>query len=212
MFTGIIEHQGLIRKKTASCLQIEAKAILVGQLALGLSISVNGVCLTVSQRPTQTTFAVDVMPETLRKTMLGSLKLNSLVNLELPLKVTDRLAGHLVQGHIDGTAAIKNIKPLGNSYIFTFAAPKKLLKYLAVKGSVAINGISLTLIKVTVDGFTVGIIPHTWKQTMLKDVKAGDLVNVEVDILAKYTYKFIQHLLASPTGRSGKVLDLLKHF
>ena len=192
MFTGIIEHQGIIQKKSAFRLYIKVRATLAEQLFLGASIAVNGVCLTVSKIPIQKTFAVEVMPETLRRTMLGRLALNSLVNLELPLKASGRFAGHMVQGHIDGRATIKKIKPLGNSRIFYFTAPRQLLKYMVTKGSVAINGISLTLMAVTADGFSVGIIPHTWKQTMLKYTAVGQAVNVEVDILAKYIYKFIK--------------------
>ena len=196
MFTGIIEYQGFIQKKTASHLRIKAEARLVRQLVLGASIAVNGVCLTVSKIPAETVFIVDVMPETLRRTMLGSLKLDSLVNLELPLKANGRLAGHIVQGHIDGTATIKGIKRVGNSHIFDFTAPKKLLKYMIEKGSVAINGISLTLIEVTDGSFTVGIIPYTWQHTMFKYARVGDAVNIEVDILAKYIHKFVRPFIA----------------
>lgn len=192
MFTGIIEYQGFIKKKTASRLYIETEVMLMKQLVLGASIAVNGVCLTVSKIPSRTTCIVDVMPETLLRTMLGKLTLNSAVNLELPLKASGRFAGHIVQGHIDGTAVIEEIERVGNSYVFHFATSKKLLQYMIEKGSVAINGVSLTLIEVTDDGFAVGIIPYTRQHTMFKYAKAGDIVNVEVDVLAKYAFKFIK--------------------
>ncbi len=190
MFTGIIQQQGVVKRKTAARLHIEAAAVLVEQLALGESIAVNGVCLTVSKIPAMTVFVVDVMQETLRRTTFGNLKPDIPVNLELPMRVDGRFGGHIVQGHVDGTAKIIRIQRNGNSRIITFAAPEKLLKYMAEKGSVAIDGISLTLIDVDDTGFSVGIIPHTRDRTTLARAAVGDMVNVEVDMLAKYVYKF----------------------
>jgi len=190
MFTGIIRHQGVVKKRTAARLCIEAAPELVGQLTVGESIAVNGVCLTVSKFPSATAFVADVMPETLRRTTLGRLRSKSPVNLELPLKVGGRFGGHLVQGHMDGTAVIKRIRRSGNSRVISFAAPEELRKYMVEKGSVAIDGISLSIVKVGDDGFSVGIIPHTKDRTTLAYVAVGDEVNVEVDIVAKYVHKF----------------------
>lgn len=192
MFTGIITNQGTILKRTAASLSVKADTKIVSRLALGGSIAINGVCLTASQLLSNQKFIVEVMPETFKKTMLGQLKINDTVNLELPVKANGLLAGHIVQGHIDNTAVITSIKRAGNSRIFNFTASKTLLDYLVEKGSVAVNGISLTLIKVTAKGFSVGIIPHTWEYTALKSAQAGDKVNIELDILAKYIYKFIK--------------------
>jgi riboflavin synthase len=191
MFTGIIENQGIVEKKSASSLKIKAHHKLIKQLNLGVSISVNGACLTVRKIPSKTSFEADVMPETFKKTMLGKLTAGSIVNLELPLKANGRFGGHIVQGHVDGTATVKTIKQQGNSRIINFIAPKKLLEFMVEKGSVAINGISLTLIEVTDKSFSVGIIPHTWENTMLKSLKVKDEVNIELDILAKYINKLL---------------------
>ncbi|MBF8247453.1 MAG: ribE [Bacteroidetes bacterium] len=195
MFTGIITYQGIIQKKTASKLRIKAEPKLLGQLVPGVSIAVNGVCLTISKIPNDSLFEVDVMPETMKRTMLGSLRLHDTVNLELSVKANSRLAGHIVQGHIDGTATIKSIKREGNSRVFSFTTPRQLLKYMVEKGSVAVNGISLTLIEVTDRHFTVGIIPFTRTHTMFRYARVGDSVNIEVDILAKYVYKLVQPLI-----------------
>ncbi len=190
MFTGIIQQQGVIKKKTAAYLQIEAAARLVEQLSLGESIAVDGVCLTVSKIPTPTTFTADVMSETARRTTLGNLRVGGCVNLELPMKADGRFGGHMVQGHIDGTATLRSIRHSGNSHIFSFDTDESLLAYMVEKGSVAINGISLTVISVSGGGFSVGIIPHTKKRTTLARAEVGGVVNVEVDMVAKYIYKF----------------------
>ena len=192
MFTGIIEYQGVVEKKSSSDIRFKADAELIKQLSLGASVSINGVCLTVSGMRPKTGFDVNIMPETFKKTALGLLEIGTVVNLELPLKANGRFDGHIVQGHVDGTAIIKNIKSEGNSRIINFLASKKLLDFMVEKGSVAINGISLTLIEVTNKGFSVGIIPHTWEHTMLKYSKAKDEMNIEVDLLAKYIKKFIK--------------------
>ncbi|MEK7156461.1 MAG: riboflavin synthase [Patescibacteria group bacterium] len=196
MFTGIIHHQGVFKKKSAGRLYIEAAAGLVGELALGESIAVNGVCLTVSGIAPRATFLADVMPETLRRTTLGGLKPGSPVNLELPLKAGGHFGGHIVQGHVDGTAIIKCIRRSGNSRVISFSAPDALRKYMVEKGSVAIDGISLTLIEVNDDGFSVGVIPHTKSCTTLASAAVGDAVNVETDVVAKYVHKFSRPLFA----------------
>ena len=193
MFTGIIEWKGIIKKKTASCLQVEAEAKFVRHLSIGASVAVDGACLTIADIPSKTVFVVDVMRETLQRTSLKNLKQNSPVNLELSLRVGSRLGGHIIQGHIDGTATIKSIRRSGGSCVFYFTAPAKLLRYIVEKGSVAVNGVSLTLINVTKHGFSIGVIPHTGINTALSSAKVGDTVNIEVDILAKYVEKLINH-------------------
>ena len=191
MFTGIIEHQGTVKKKTATRLHVEATAGLIEQLTIGASIAVNGVCLTISKIPTETVFAFDVMSETLRRTTLGGLKLNAAVNLELPLRIGGHFGGHIVQGHADGTATITRIRRSGNSRVISFAAPEKILNHMVEQGSIAIDGVSLTLLKVSDTGFSIGIIPNTKDRTTLTHATVGLEVNVETDIVAKYVHKFI---------------------
>ena len=161
---------------------------MIKQVKNGDSVAVNGVCLTVIDKRADL-FQVEVMPETLKRTALGGLKSGDIVNLELAMKAADRFAGHIVQGHIDGVATVKSIKQKGNSRLFTFEVPKQLGRYIVEKGSVAVNGISLTVIDTNNKTFTVGIIPYTWRHTMLSSAKVGDRVNIEVDILAKYLEK-----------------------
>src|SRR3989344_7082000 len=192
MFTGIIEQQGILQKKTAGRLHVRAEAGFIKQLSRGASVAVNGTCLTVSDIPTKTIFMADVMPETSRRTTLGSLKPDSPVNLELPLKVDGRLGGHIVQGHVDGTARILDIREEKNSRIITFGVPQRLSRYVAEKGSIIVNGVALTVIKSDGKTCTVGIIPHTWKQTTFRSLSKGDLVNIELDILAKYVLRHLQ--------------------
>ncbi len=185
MFTGIITDLGTVKEKTASNLQIKTSSDLLKKLSLGTSIAVNGICLTVVAKD-KSTFTIDFMPETAMKTNIQYLNPEDKVNLELPATAETLLSGHIVQGHIDGTSKIISIVKKGNSYLFAFSFPKSLKKYLVDKGSISINGISLTIISVTTDEFTVGIIPHTWEQTMLHQAQVGDFVNLEVDVLAKY--------------------------
>lgn len=192
MFTGIISHLGKVKEKTASKLVITTSTDLLSQLSLGMSVAVDGICLTVVALD-ETSFSIDFMPETAEKTNIQKLKLSDEVNLELPATPTTLLAGHVVQGHVDGVGEIKAIKADGNSHIFTFGINENLSKYLIDKGSITVNGISLTVISVEKDFFTVGIIPHTWENTMLHNANVGDLVNLEVDALAKYIEKLIKH-------------------
>src|SRR3989344_3133973 len=198
MFTGIIEQQGTVQKRAKDRLFVESASTFIKELTLGASVAVNGVCLTVSDIPAKTVFAADVMPESLRRTTLGSLRQGRPVNLELPLKADGRFGVHIVQGHVDGTAKVTHVGRSDNSHIVSFSAPEELTKYMVEKGSVAIDGISLTLIEVDDGGFSVGIIPHTKGRTTFARVAAGDMVNVEVEIVAKYVHKcsrplFTQH-------------------
>lgn len=189
MFTGIITHIGKLVKKDASVFSFAADHSLIRQLEKGTSISVNGVCLTVLEKPVKDEFSVEIMPETEQKTMLQALKENDIVNLELPATITTFLSGHIVQGHVDTTAEILDIKKDGNSHLITFKIKPEFTKYIIEKGSITINGISLTIIDITDKQFSVGIIPYTWEHTMLHKTQQGDLVNIEVDVLAKYIEK-----------------------
>lgn len=189
MFTGIITHFGKVVKKENTVFTFSADASLIKHLEAGTSISVNGICLTVLEKPATDDFSVEVMPETQQKTNMSTLKEGDIVNVELPATPQTFLSGHIVQGHVDTTAEILDIKPEGNSHLFTFAINPEFTKYIIEKGSIAINGISLTVIAVNNDLFTVGIIPHTFKNTMLHKTQKGDLVNIEVDVLAKYIEK-----------------------
>jgi riboflavin synthase len=164
----------------------------ISKLKIGSSVAIDGVCLTVTKKTADTFFA-DVMPETWKKTMIGSLKKGNEVNLELPMKADGSLDGHIVQGHVDGIGTLKNIKKLKDSTILSFSTQREIAKYLVPKGSITINGISLTVIDIKRGQFSVGIIPHTWKNTMLHNLKKEDEVNLEVDVLAKHIYSYLHN-------------------
>jgi len=191
MFTGIITNLGKLQKKEKTIFTFTADNMLLKKLDKGASIAVNGICFTILQKPKGNSFSVEIMPETEEKTNIQYLQINDSVNLELPATADTFLSGHIVQGHVDQTVRIKNIKKVGNSYAFIFSLPSKLKKYMVKKGSITINGISLTIINIDKNSFSVGIIPHTWKNTMLSGAKIGDFVNIEVDVLAKYIEKLI---------------------
>lgn len=186
MFTGIIEEVGRLKSLSGGRIEISCEKIL-SDLKIGDSISVNGICLTVTDFA-ENFFAADVMPETFRRispTELGT------VNLERALKLGDRLGGHIVSGHIDGTGKILNIRAEGNAIVVTVAAEKNLLKQIAAKGSVALDGISLTVVESGEESFSVSMIPHTREVTNFKFKRTGSLVNIETDILAKYVEKLL---------------------
>lgn len=191
MFTGIITNLGKISKKEATKLSIKTNKELVEKLALGLSIAVDGICLTVVKF-SKDSFWLDFMPETEAKTNIKYLKAGDLVNLELPATTNTLFAGHIILGHVDGVSQLKTVTKRGNSRILKFSLPQNLSRYLVTKGSIAINGISLTVIEVGKNSFTVGIIPYTWNNTMLAHLKIGDFINIEVDILAKYLEKLLK--------------------
>jgi len=185
MFTGIIEDLGTVKKISKTQIAVETK---LDDIKIGDSVCFNGVCLTVSNFIISQfyNFTADVSEETFKKTNLGELKIGSIVNLERALKTDGRLGGHFVTGHVDGTGKILKIKKSGNSEIWQFSIPENLSKYIAEKGSAAIDGISLTTIEKKLDSFSTAIIPHTLKNTALKEKKIGDTVNLETDMLAKY--------------------------
>ncbi|MCK9219655.1 MAG: riboflavin synthase [Bacteroidales bacterium] len=194
MFTGIVEETGTVReiRMSAESLQlvIGAKAIME-DVKVGDSINTNGVCLTVISIETGG-FTVDVMPETLRRSNFQELKINSEVNLERALRLSDRLGGHWVSGHIDGTGKIQKRWQEGNAVWLSIMTAPELLRYVVEKGSVALDGISLTVVKVDQRSFSVSVIPHTRDITTLPGKKMGDSVNIECDILAKYLEKLFQ--------------------
>ncbi|MCL1989783.1 MAG: riboflavin synthase [Defluviitaleaceae bacterium] len=193
MFTGIIEEigtvTGLVNGTKSSRVTIRG-TVIFSDLKLGDSVSTNGVCLTVSAM-TNETFTADVMHETLNYTALKGLTSGTKVNLERAMRADGRFGGHLVSGHIDGTGTIRKITRDDNALIYNIATQSDIVKYVVKKGSIAIDGISLTVTHVDDLTFSVSIIPHTLQETILVDKKAGDVVNLEVDMLAKYIEKLL---------------------
>lgn len=193
MFTGLVAELGTVEQLKAinNSFELTVKASKVlNNLKLGDSVAVNGVCLTVV-RQDQWGFTADVMPETVRLTNIGLLHAGDRVNLERTLRLCDGLDGHIVSGHVEGLGTITSIKPEGIARVFTFEAPARLLKYILPKGSIAIDGISLTVIAVTSTGFAVSLIPHTSKETTLGFKGVGDKVNLETDIIGKYVERLL---------------------
>ncbi len=194
MFTGIVDEIGLfekrIRTKNKYQLLIKGKNVLP-LLKKGYSIAVNGVCLSVVTISSES-FSADVMPETLEKTNLKNIKIGSKINLELPVKVNDFLGGHIISGHIDGICKLKKIEQKNNARILEFDLDSDLSPYMVEKGSVALNGVSLTLFNVSKNAFKVSLIPETLQSTNLNDIKIGDVINIETDILGKYVFKMMQ--------------------
>ena len=189
MYTGIVEEMGTVRRLNQApnrCeLELTASKVLEGT-AIGDSIAVNGVCLTVV-RMGEDHFTADVMPDN-----LGQLKTGSKVNLERAMAADGRFGGHIVAGHIDGTGTIRSMQPEGNAVLVTISAAPELLRYVVEKGSIAIDGISLTVAKVSHTDFTVSLIPHTGEETTLLKHRSGEIVNLETDIIGKYVEKLIQ--------------------
>ena len=190
MFTGIVEEVGVVSKITNNGMSVKASRVL-SDVKLGDSIAVNGTCLTAVSF-TASEFSVDLSPETMRRTSLGQLTEGGRVNLERALSASDRIGGHIVQGHVDATGRITSIKPDGDSIIFRVRIPKRLDKYIVEKGFVAVDGISLTVVKRGASSFTLAVIPYTLENTNLAVLSEGDQVNLEADILAKY----VESLLA----------------
>ena len=184
MFTGIVEEVGIAAELHGHRLTVRAEKVLDG-LKMGDSMSVNGACLTVVAQGSST-FSVDLSPETIRRTSLGDLIMGQEVNLERPLAVTDRLGGHIVQGHVDGTGRITSWRPEGDSMILRVGSPKRLMPYIVEKGFIAVDGISLTVVKRGTSSFTLSLIPYTLQNTNLKEKDKGARVNLEADIVAKY--------------------------
>lgn len=208
MFTGIIEEVGTVKavqhSGSNSFIRIEAKKILE-DIHLGDSIAVNGVCLTVTHFDS-TTFQADVMNETLSRSSLGSLRNGNPVNLERAMAAGGRFGGHIVSGHIDGTGTVSDIRNDGIAVWYTISANADILRYIVEKGSIAIDGISLTVAKVTDNSFSVSIIPHTASVTILGTKKTGDIVNLENDIVGKYVEKLMK---PADSPQSGLNMEML---
>jgi riboflavin synthase len=208
MFTGIVEEMGAVTmmEKTlaGSRMTILAETVL-GDLKTGDSVSVNGICLTVVSRG-ERDFSVDVSPETLSVTTLGGLMPGAPVNLERPMKLNERIGGHLVAGHVDGVGTIRIRQQEGNAIYFTIEAPPEILRYCVLKGSITVDGISLTINDVTPHGFTIAVIPHTAKVTTLGLKQVNDPVNLEADLIGKYVERLLQERSQVPQ-RPAPVID-----
>jgi riboflavin synthase len=202
MFTGIVACTGRIQRiapRTGGVRMTIVPRRSLGRLALGESIAVSGACLTVTGRAGRG-FTVDVSPETLRRTTLGRFEAGTQVNLERALSLGDRLGGHIVQGHVDGVGTLEQVKPDRQWLLYRFRAPKAVEPFLVEKGSVAIDGVSLTVFSCRGSAFTVALIPHTLARTTLADRRPGDRVNVEADVLMKLVASVVRRQ-AAPAGR-----------
>ena len=193
IFTGLIIEVGRVRsidrRADGAYLVIQAQKVLEGT-RIGDSISINGVDLTVVAMG-KDFFEADASVETLKRSTLGEFRPGIRVNLERALAVGERLGGHMVQGHVDGTGELLSVTPEGNAYRMRFRFPRELGRYIAMKGSITVDGISLTVAGLGGDWFEVAIIPHTWRETILSELKNGDGVNLEVDVLAKYVERLM---------------------
>ncbi len=195
MFTGIIEEVGTVKLVKGSA--NGARKLFIGcskvldNLKIGDSLAVNGVCLTIVERE-KDQVAIEAVEETVKKTMIGELKVGSFVNLERSVSLNDRLSGHLVQGHVDATGKVMSIEKLPMSRMYRFKIPKTLMKYLIPVGSVSINGVSLTVAEKMADSIKVAIIPHTFENTTFKHLHVGDVVNIEIDMIAKYVESLLK--------------------
>ncbi len=206
MFTGLIQETGRIITPPPR-LQVRCK--LAASLAPGDSIAVDGVCLTATDSTSQT-FRADVMPESLRRTTLANLRAGAEVNLERALAAGDALGGHLVTGHVDGTGIIRSVHTEKKATVYTISCPKTVMALLAEKGSVSVDGISLTVVAVSPESFSVSVIPHTRAATTLKNKKNGDAVNIECDPVARYVHAHPTSPLTEKTG--SPLLELLEKY
>mgnify|MGYP002774961402 CR=1 FL=1 len=220
MFTGLVAELGSVERlaegKDTCRLSVRARKVL-GGLKVGDSVAVNGVCLTVTDLRSNG-FTADVMPETVRRTTMHGLRPGDRVNLERALRLADGLDGHIVQGHVEGVGTVTKVRPEGNALVYTIAAPAELTPYIVEKGSVTVDGVSLTVIQAGDTEFGVSLIPHTAAQTTLGYKKPGDTVNLETDILARYIGRFLSRRFGSPVGTAedgsrkddGLTMDFLR--
>jgi riboflavin synthase len=192
VFTGLVADLGTVEavRATDDGVRLVVRSALAGELAEGDSVAVNGVCLTATAIA-DGRFSADVMHETLRRSSLGEVAEGAEVNLELPLRASDRLGGHVVQGHVDGLGTITAVREDGFARVVEISAPSETLRYVVEKGSIAVDGISLTVASVTDDRFSVSLIPETLERTNLGAAAPGQPVNLEVDVLAKYVEKLV---------------------
>ena len=213
MFTGIVEEMGAvssIEKSLAGTRMTLLASIVMSDLKIGDSVSVNGTCMTVVSRG-EREFSVEVSPETLAVTALGQLAAGAPVNLERAMRLNERLGGHMVAGHVDGIGTILTRQPDNNAIILECEAPKEILRYCVPKGSITVDGISLTINQVTDRSFAVAIIPHTAKVTTLGLKQVGDQVNLESDLIGKYVERLLQERGILPTKPTPAIdLDYLK--
>ena len=197
MFSGIVIGQGQVTAAGEGRLDVRAPSSVLGNLEIGESVAVNGVCLTVAV-VAGAGFAADVMPETLARTALGELGTGDTVNLEPALRMGDRLGGHLVTGHVDAVGTVTELRDDGNARWVSIGVPRRLSSLLAEKGSVAVDGISLTVVDVTDSMFTVSLIPHTLTATTAGAWRTGSRVNIEVDLIARYVQRALGEAGAVP--------------
>ncbi len=190
MFTGIVEELGAVDALDGARLRVRT-SVVARDAALGASIAVNGVCLTVVAHD-DGSLVFDLSEETLRRTALGRLRAGHRVNLERPATLSTRLGGHLVQGHVDGVGSVVSIEPTSDGAWLRVAAPAELGRYLVEKGSVTVDGVSLTVAELDDDVFAVALIPHTLSATTFGSARAGDPVNLEVDVIAKYVERLLE--------------------
>ena len=193
MFTGLVQDLGTVTavEATPDGVRLAVETALAGELSLGDSVAVNGVCLTATG-VADGRFTAEVMRETLRRSALAEAGEGAPVNLELPLRAGDRLGGHVVQGHVDAVGTVRDVRPDGFARVLTIATAPDLLRYVVPKGSIAVDGISLTVVETGEDWFTVSLIPETLERTNLGDAAPGQPVNLEVDVLAKYVEKLVR--------------------
>lgn len=209
MFTGIVKEIGVVEKVSSrgEAIRLRVRASKSsGELAISESISINGVCQTVIGKD-HYSFEVDTVEETLKKTNLRELRVGDKVNLELPLKVNERLGGHFVLGHVDCAAVVTSIQQLSNSYLFTIETDERFSKYLIRRGSIAVDGVSLTIAEVMNNAFIVAVIPHTFENTIFQYYTIGSKVNLEFDIIGKY----IERLMNRDSNNSEKQFLTEKH-
>lgn len=211
MFTGIIEEVGRLRemRATGKGARITVSCGMVWKdLAIGDSVCVNGVCLTAVERG-QGYFVADVSEESLLRSTLGVLARGAPLNLERALALGSRLGGHIVQGHVDGTGTLKSARESGEGRVYTFTCPRELRPFMVEKGSVAVDGISLTISSLAEAEFAVAAIPHTIEATNLKEIRAGEMVNLEVDIIAKYVFAYLGRGMSKEDSGSGSLYQKL---
>lgn len=213
MFTGIIEQAGVIRSlrpASAGARVVIEAAKIVPELRTGESVAVNGVCLTIVEKNARN-FGCDVSAETMRRSSLGQAREGMVVNLERALALGDRLGGHIVQGHVDGIGKLVSSTPSGEGVEMEFSIPEELERYLVCKGSVAVDGISLTVATLRHHAFGVAVIPHTFRFTNLHRLRPGDVVNLEGDILAKYFERFFRlGLIPAPAQKPAITVAALR--
>jgi riboflavin synthase len=192
VFTGLVQGIGAVEavEQNGDGVRLTVRSPVASELSEGDSVAVNGVCLTAT-RVDGDGFSADVMNESLRRTSLGEVDVGGRVNLELPLRAADRLGGHVVQGHVDGLGSVASVQEDGFARLVAIAAPPEVLRYVVEKGSIAVDGVSLTVAELDGEGFTVSLIPETLERTTLGEARPGTHVNLEVDVLAKYVERLV---------------------